>query len=331
MYCKWIGNSLVLLGIYVDDIIVAADEEEHLKSTVSFLSNHFELKQLGPLTEMLGISFNYDHVTQNVTLNQSCYIDEVLQRYNMLNVKDREQPLPSTLPPPEQGLPIENADLYRAIIGAVLYINVASRPDISFPISLLSRYVECPTKYHWTLLKQLLGFLKFSKNAILSLRPLHHKHLAYSDADFGSTEGRYSMSGAVVLLFGCPVHWYTRRQKRISRSTVESEFLAATTLSQTMMGLLPLFKLVYSDSLLPYPVAVDSTGALALITTGTPSSKSKHIEVDFAYCRSLIERNILRFEYVSTKLNLADLFTKSLPKLRFIELSEKCGMIFPKN
>src|SRR5699024_3930770 len=108
-----------------------------------------------------------------------------------------------------------------------LFIANMTRPDISAAVSFLSRHIKRPTDRVWKYCKQVLNYLHTTKEKSLTLGDLDGSSLVvYADANFAPKGDRKSQSGAVLKLAGSTVGWYSKKQKTVSTSTTEAEYIA---------------------------------------------------------------------------------------------------------
>ena len=100
---------------------------------------------------------------------------------------------------------------YREALGALQYLSVTTRPDITYVVSILARFSANPSITHWNALKQVYAYLKYMRDFWLSSsRALEDKVLGYSDADGMSQEDRHAISGYVFMLNGGAVSWSSK-------------------------------------------------------------------------------------------------------------------------
>lgn len=120
----------------------------------------FALKDLGELHYFLGIEVS--RVSNGTMLSQAKYASDILRRTGMLNCKPANTPMCTTekLSAFEgAALGVEDATRYRSIVGALQYITL-TRPDISFAVDKICRFLHAPTTTHWTTAKRILRYIK---------------------------------------------------------------------------------------------------------------------------------------------------------------------------
>jgi hypothetical protein len=60
--------------------------------------------------------------------------------------------------------------MYRKVIGSLIYLMTCTRPDISYSVSILSRYMQEPRELHWRFLKRLLKYIKTTRELSLTFQ-----------------------------------------------------------------------------------------------------------------------------------------------------------------
>ena len=127
---------------------------------------------------------------------------------------------------------------------------------------------------------------------------------------------------------GAPIIWRSALQPVVAQSSCESEYISANACAREAEWC----RLIYDELLLgnvdengvvlgrskePVLLREDNQGCMALAKNFMITRRSKHIRVRFHYLRQQVRDSVIRFEYINTKVNTADLFTKVLPKLLF--------------
>ncbi|GBO06102.1 Retrovirus-related Pol polyprotein from transposon TNT 1-94 [Araneus ventricosus] len=124
---------------------------------------------------------------------------------------------------------------YRNLIGCLSFLANRTKPDIGYAVNILSRYQNNPGKEHWKGLLRLLGYVKSTSFYQLNLSCFKPKTVAFSDSDFAACrDDRVSMGGQIIFIGQAPIMWRTFKQKCISLSTMEAEFIALTEAAKEM-------------------------------------------------------------------------------------------------
>ena len=135
--------------------------------------------------------------------------------------------------------------------------------------------------------------------------------MAYVDSDYGEDkDSRKSVTGYVILIAGCPVAYRSQRQKSISLSSVEAEFIALSEVIRELQW----WRQLLSELGIPFekPVIVfcDNTGAISNMKGPRKHERTKHIDIRYKYSRAAVESGEVDVQYVESERNIADLFTK---------------------
>jgi hypothetical protein len=117
---------------------------------------------------------------------------------------------------------------YREAIGSLMYASVATRPDITYAVSALSRFLDNPGDIHWEAAKRVLRYLSGTRDFTLTYGEERHDLIGYTDADGASHEHRHAISGYAFLIDGAAVSWQSRKQEIVTLSTAEAEYVATT-------------------------------------------------------------------------------------------------------
>jgi hypothetical protein len=83
VYAKFKNGKYIFLILYMDDILLTSSDVSLLRETKSFLSSHFEMKDLGEAKFVLGIEIHRDRNKEVLGLSQKQYIEKVLKKYSM--------------------------------------------------------------------------------------------------------------------------------------------------------------------------------------------------------------------------------------------------------
>ena len=118
--------------------------------------------------------------------------------------------------------------VYRKIIGSILYVSVATRPDITFALSQLARYSQDPRIAHYKAAMRLLQYLYNTRNVSIKYRQSTGPFIqSYSDASWKSCKTtKRSQSGYITFAHGGPVLWNSKRQNFIATSSASAEYMA---------------------------------------------------------------------------------------------------------
>ncbi|GJY04388.1 hypothetical protein Tco_0370328 [Tanacetum coccineum] len=224
-----------------------------------------------------------------------------------------------------QGKPVD-ATLYHGMIGSLMYLT-SSRPDLIYAVCLCARYQAKPTKKHLNAVKRIFRYLKgtinmglwYSKDTGMSLT-------AYADADHaGCQDTRRSTSGSAQFLGDKLVSWSSKKQKCTAISSTEAEYIALSGCCAQILWMRSQLT-DYGFQFNKIPLYCDNKSAIALCCNNVQHSRAKHIDVRYHFIKEQVENGIVELYFVRTEYQLADIFTKPLPRERFNFLIEKLGM-----
>ena len=140
---------------------------------------------------------------------------------------------------------------------------------------------------------------------------------AYTDSDWaGDPSDRKSYSGSMIFLDNALVSWGCSKQKTVSTSSCEAEYMAASTAAKEVLGVLNILK-SFTTIEIPIIMYQDNIGATYLTENDIHNKRSKHIDIRYHHVRDLVAQKILKIEYIKTKENIADIQTKALPRAAF--------------
>uniref|UniRef100_A0AAV1U852 Reverse transcriptase Ty1/copia-type domain-containing protein n=1 Tax=Peronospora matthiolae TaxID=2874970 RepID=A0AAV1U852_9STRA len=199
IYIKRDDQDMILVVLYVDDLILSSSNNDILKSTKMALSTRFEMTGLGELSYFLGMEIKNDRKTGMVTVRQTKFIKSVLTKFGIDNSKPVKTPqdpgLKLTKDMCDQECNHEDTmcDVpYQSAVGGIMYLMVATRPDLAAAVGTLSQFSSDPCPTHWQALKRVLRYLQAAPNHGLEFtREEGSRICGYTDADWaGDIESR---------------------------------------------------------------------------------------------------------------------------------------------
>lgn len=303
----------IILLLYVDDQLIFGKEEAEIQSTIQEIGKAFEITDMGPATFFLGVDIL--RAGSSITLSQKRYTAQLLDQYHLeLEKLKRDASTPSERPTAESGFSVSiDQGKYASLVGALLYLAVWTRPDISYAVGKLTRSIAAPTAQNWIEAVRVLRYLRSTPEDGITFSGVGDV-IGYCDADYASEPSRKSISGMVFLFGGGAVSWKSKQQPTIALSTCEAEFMAMNLACREALWLRKLLpELGVSLGEAPVEILNDNVGALELSKNPILSNRSKHIDVIHMFARERVERREVSFLFVTSEENLADMFTKSVP------------------
>jgi hypothetical protein len=206
----------------------------------------------------------------------------------------------------------------------LLYAAITTRLDIAYAVNALSRHLLNPTDAHWQAGKRVLRYLQGTRNLGLSFKKSNSDAFqveAYSDADWaGDQDDRKSTTGYVVLLNGSVVSWVSKKQATIALSSAEAEYMAISSTMQEITWIGQLLKELKVNVSQPTKLFCDNQAAIAISQNDVHHARTKHIDIRHHYIRQAIHNKEVTLSWIRSEDQLADIFTKALPREVFQRL-----------
>ncbi|GJS52012.1 putative ribonuclease H-like domain-containing protein [Tanacetum coccineum] len=301
------GEDILLVQVYVDDIIFGSTNPDFSKRFANLMKNNFEMSMMGELKFFLGLQVHQS--PRGIFISQSQYAIELLKKHGLDECVSMSTPMATErLDADLQGTPTDQTT-YRRMIGGLMYLT-ASRPDIAFATFVCARYQARPTVKHLKEVKRIFWYLRQSYNMGLWYpKDSGFELIAYSDADHaGCKDDCKSTSGGLQFLGGKLVSWSSKKQDCTAMSTAEAEYVSLSACCAQVIWM--------RTQLLDYGY--------------------KYNRIPMYYDSKLllfhaIQSNILRRSTLTSEYQLADLFTKALPKERFEYLVHRIEFIMAQS
>lgn len=328
----------VYLALYVDDGLLISKSLKILENILTTLGATFEIT-VGDGKYFCGLEIEHNHSAKEIYIGQQGYISRLLQKFNMDDSKPNSTPfipgimLHSGQSPANQYeiKEMENKP-YRQVVGSLMFAATVSRPDIMFAVSMVSRFLNNPGVDHWNAAKRIMKYLQGTKDMTIRYKAELIELVVYSDADFaGDYDTRRSTTGYVSLLANGPVSWCSRRQKCVTRSTTEAEYIAASDAASESVWLRDFLCELGFQLDKPTTLCIDNQSAIRLIKNTEHHKRTKHIDIKYHYIREQVENNVIKVCYVCSEKQLADMFTKPLTRDKFISNRKALSIISKAN
>ncbi|CAA7022588.1 unnamed protein product [Microthlaspi erraticum] len=311
IYVKISGSKFIMLVLYVDDILLAANDMGMLHDTKKYLSKNFEMKDMGEASYVIGIEIFRDR--SQAPIQKGDKFSKMQCPKNELERKEMER------------IP------YASVVGSLNYVQTCTRPDITFAVGMLGRYQSNPGMDHWKAAKKVLRYLQGTKEHMLTFRRSNHLEIiGYSDSDYaGCVDSRKSTFGYLFQLAGGAVSWKSGKQSVIATSTMEAEFVAcfeATIHALWLRNFISGLQIVDNIEK-PLRIYCDNSAAVFFSKNDKYSKGAKHMEIKYLSVKEEVQKRRVSFEHIGTDMMVADPLTKGLPPKAFIGHVERMGII----
>ena len=330
--CIWIhenGGKRIYIALYVDDLIIAGDNDEDIVTIKQRLSERFEMKDLGIARKFLGMEIEYGS-DGSIKIHQNQYVQQLLDRHGMGECNPVATPLDTSVKLTSITAKEAPADPqeYARIVGGLTFASCVTRPDIACAVGQLSQFLHKPSSAHMHAAKRVLRYLQGTSSLGITYRPPPLRLQGYSDANWASDmDTRRSTTGYIVMLNNGAIAWKSRRQPTVALSTMESEYMALTDATKELKWVRTLLaEWSYSNGKLPTDLFSDNQGAIALTKNPVSHSRAKHIDIRHHFVREAIQDQIIWVQYIPTAEMTADSLTKALGREKHEKCTARMGM-----
>ncbi|GJZ93743.1 putative RNA-directed DNA polymerase [Tanacetum coccineum] len=339
VYRKASGSDVVFLILYVDDILIMGNNIPRLKEVKDYLGKCFSVKDLGEAAYILGIKIYRDRSLRLIGLNQSAYIDKILKKFSMQNSKKGFIPMEVKHDLSNEMCASSDEEKaymkkvpYASAVGSIMYAVRCTRPDVAFAQNLVSRYQQNPGKLHWVAVKHILKYLRNTKDMFLVYGGNPDTELdvtGFCDASWQcDKDDTKSQTGYVFIVNGGAVDWKSKKQTTIAMHATQSEYMAA---SEAAMEAVWIRKFVGDLGVMPSinkPINMYCDNSAAIIFANEPGvmKGARHFLRRYHYVREQVESGEIKLIKVHTDKNLADAFTKALPRGKVNEHANGIGL-----
>lgn len=315
-------DDLLICLVYVDDLILAYASEHARKRFVDYITGCLPIDDRGQLQWVLRMEISRPKGEKAIVLSQQQYALKLAARYHPEYAEGPrfDSPMDETIdlvaaPSPEpssseHAVMATKRAAYMSAVGALLWLAAGTRPDITHSVSTLARFCSNPGDVHYRALQRCISYVGQTASHVLRLAPDAAHHLqVYSDASWAA---QHSISGGVILYMGCPISWWSRRQRSVSSSTAQAEYFAASLASREGVYARDFVADIGYSATAPTPLLLDSKAAIDLAEDPVAFKKTKHIMRAAYELRERVAHDVYKTVFVPSENQLADILTKSL-------------------
>lgn len=335
IYVKRDSKIVLIIALYVDDLLIASNSHAELTKFKSDLASEFKMEDLGEASFILGIKIVRDRTKRMISISQTAYINALLERHGMNACHGISTPMEisSKLCKADDEQMASESDTrdYQCMIGGIMFAMLCTRPDISFAVTCLSQFSSNPLPEHIQALKRVLRYLKSTVNVGLNYTGTDTKLTApaligYSDADWGQSYDRRSITGYTFLLCGGAISWQSKKQRTVALSTVEAEYMATTHAAKEALWWRTVFNGLGYDTQQPTIIWSDSQGSISLAGNPEHHTRTKHIDIQYHFIRQHLADQTITLKFVGSESMAADCLTKALERVRHEKGMDMLGL-----
>ena len=243
----------IICFFYIDDIVFTCkkDRADEVKKIVESLSETLTIKIVGELKWFLGLHVICNHIKRTIWLSQKVYIMKICNEF--VHTIDQLR-LPTTPMETSELYPIEKDEivsdssrmLYQRKVGSLLFAAIATRPDIAFAISRLSRFNQQPGPQHYEVADRVFYYLFSTQDYCIHYGGEAQDLSSFvcaSNTSFGdNTLDQKSSQGYIMKLFGGAIAWRVNKQDTVTTLSTETELLAISQIAKEVIYLSCLIK-----------------------------------------------------------------------------------------
>jgi hypothetical protein len=204
---------------------------------------------------------------------------------------------------------------YCAIVGKCMYLANCTRPDISFAVRELAKFMSNYGPKHFEAAKHLLRYLQGTRGRGIiygntpNSSPIFK---SFADSDWAMSQGRKSVSGFIVECGGGPITWSSKQQVVVALSSCEAEYLSCSHCARQIVWLRSLFHELGFPQQQPTPLYCDNQGTVVCTHDPQSHSRMKHIDIRSHFIQDCVNRRLIDVHHIPGVENLANLLTKPL-------------------
>lgn len=327
LYTKKNGyRDIMIVCLYVDDMIFTGNNPGMSDDFKKAMTKEFEMTDIGEMSYFLGVEVK--QMQDGIFVSQKKYAEQILNKFKMKDCKP-------VVTPADPGMKLSvdstresiNPTLFKSLVGSLRYLTI-TRPDITYAVGLVSRFMEKPKQDHLIAAKRILRYIKGTMNhGLFYTHSQDSKLVGYSDSDYGGDlDDRKSTSGYAFHISSAVFSWSSKKQQTIALSTCEAEYMAAATCTCQAMWLKNILGEIGVSNEGPITIYVDNKSAISLAKNPVSHSRSKHIDTKYHFIREQVKNKNVELVHCRTEDQLADIFTKPLKVETFNKFKEKLGM-----
>ncbi|XP_057526265.1 uncharacterized mitochondrial protein AtMg00810-like [Amaranthus tricolor] len=310
-------------------LFLTASSDKLRQSIMSKLSSDFAMKELDPLHYFLGIVVT--RTSAALFLSQQRYASEILEKACMPHCKSVSTAVATSGKLCVDTVsPCDDPTLYRSLAGALQYLTF-NRPDISYVVQQVCLYMHDPRVEHMAVIHRILHYVQGTLHHGLQLyRSPSSSLLSYTDADWGGfPDTRRSTFGYCVLLADNLVSWSAKRQPTVSKSSTEAEYRGVANAVSETYWIRNLLLELHCPITTATIVYCDNVSAVYLAGNPVHHQRTNHIEIDVHFVREQVKRGDVRVLHVPSPYQIADIFTKGLPRVLFDDFRSSLNVCQP--
>jgi hypothetical protein len=325
LFVKISDDDLLIVLLYVDDMLVFGTDDAALAAFKLDVEGAYEVNNFDEMNYFLGLELQWSAAGDEVRLCRNKYASTILERFGM----NKCHSSPTTMEKNYRNQLYAVQDLCefkpRPALGALLYLSVLTRPDLSAAVRLLAHERERLTAAVENGVARVFRYLNGTCDRGLVFKGGNSNRneglVVYCDAAFAVERERMSASGYAIYYNGNLIDWGSKKQSMVTLSSTESAYIAMTTEVQECIGLMMVLKDigVVVDEIV---VLEGNQGAQHLAESKGLTQRSRHIDTKYHWLKEKVRDGVVRVRYCPTNKMVADHFTS---KTKFEYFRDELG------
>ncbi|KAG6524805.1 hypothetical protein ZIOFF_014749 [Zingiber officinale] len=268
------------------------------------MTQKYEMSDMGLLRHFLGMEIYQEE--DIVFICQKIYAEKILKKFNMLGCNPVSTPLiMGEKLKKEDGGKAADVTHYRSLIGNLLYLT-ATRLDLMYAASLLSRFMQSPSHFHLGAAKRVLRYVQGTTDLGLSFQKNHALNLVgYCDSDLGgSLDDMKSTSGYCFSFGSATFSWLSKKQQSVAQSSAEAEYISASVATSQAIWLRRILGDLGHHQIEGTVLYCDNKSAIAMAKNPVHHSRTRHIALKHHFIRQAIEDKEIQLEFCRSEEQL---------------------------
>ena len=282
------NSQILIVALYVDDLIFTGNDEKMVEKFRNEMMKKYEMSDMGLLHYFLGIEVYQEE--DGVFICQKRYVEHILKKFGMAGCNPVSTPLVvNEKLRKEDGGKMVDETHFRSLVGNLLYLT-ATRPDIMFAASLLSRFMHYPSHLHLGAAKRVLRYLQGTVElGIKYFRNIEVKLIGHCDSDWdGCIDDMKSTSGYAFSLGSGVISWVSKKQGSVAQSSAEAEYISASLATSQAIWLRRILEDIKEKQNEATYLLCDNKSAIAIAKNYVFHSRTRHIVVKYHFIKETI-------------------------------------------
>ena len=308
---------------HVDDCCIMG-KQKYVDEIKMKLKQEFGTVEDGKLRKLLGVRYEWKRDNDDepyiiMTMNDKA--NEIVKTYEKYTGKTpKNQSSPGT---PGQTLSKNQGETimlkeYRSLVGQSMFYSTKIAPECAFANGQLARHMQNPGEEHWKAMERFVRYIKGKEDhKLIMKKPKELRTISYCDSSYGDCKDtRRSTMGEVHTIGGSITSWRSQRQKIVTQSSTEAEYVTLSEAAKEQKFTQMLLEEI-AEVDMPGYIYGDNEASIFLAKNKQVSNRTKHIDIREHFIRECVDEGRIELKRVDTKLNKSDIMTKNLPVKTF--------------